>query len=213
MVKDAEGNLVASTWEDALPAVASQLVSTSGSEISAIAGGLVDAEALLALKDLLNRFGSEALCTEEVFPMDAAGTDFRSNYLLNTGIAKVEDADVLLLVGVNPRYEAPLFNVRVRKSWLHNDLSVAMVGEKVDLTYTYEHLGDTTDILAQLAKGTHPYNKVLAQAKNPMIVIGSGALQREDGAAIHANATTIAQHVRQNSAVEDDWKVLNVLHR
>ncbi|XP_033109110.1 NADH-ubiquinone oxidoreductase 75 kDa subunit, mitochondrial-like [Anneissia japonica] len=213
MVKDAEGNLVASTWEDALPAVASQLISTSGSEISAIAGGLVDAEALLALKDLLNRFGSEALCTEEVFPMDAAGTDFRSNYLLNTGIAKVEDADVLLLVGVNPRYEAPLFNVRVRKSWLHNDLSVAMVGEKVDLTYTYEHLGDTTDILAQLAKGTHPYNNVLAQAKNPMIVIGSGALQREDGAAIHANSTTIAQHVRQNSAVEDDWKVLNVLHR
>ncbi|XP_071965290.1 NADH-ubiquinone oxidoreductase 75 kDa subunit, mitochondrial-like [Antedon mediterranea] len=211
MVKDDEGNLIASTWEDALSTVASQLISTSGSQISAIAGGLVDAEALLALKDLLNRFGSEALCTEEIFPMDAAGTDFRSNYLLNTSIAKVEEADLLLLVGTNPRYEAPLFNVRVRKSWLHNDLNVALVGENVDLTYSYDHLGNTTDVLSELAKGTHPFNKQLSKAKNPMIVIGSGALQREDGAAIHANAITIAQNARQNS--EDDWKVLNVLHR
>ena len=65
-------------------------------------------------------------------------TDLRSNYLLNTSIAGVEEADLVLLVGTNPRYEAPLFNTRLRKSWIHNDLRVALLGERVDLTYDYD---------------------------------------------------------------------------
>ena len=62
--------------------------------------------------------GSETLCTEESFPMDdASGTDLRSNYLLNTTIAGIEEADWVLLIGTNPRYEAPIFNTRMRKAW------------------------------------------------------------------------------------------------
>eukprot|EP00064_Thunnus_orientalis_P008173 superscaffoldBa00000955_g8196 len=83
-----------------------------GNEVAAIAGGMADAEALVALKDLLNRLNSENLCTEELFPMAGAGTDLRSNYLLNSRIAGIEECDLLLLVGTNPRYEAPLFNAR-----------------------------------------------------------------------------------------------------
>lgn len=213
MIKDDKGYLVQTSWEDVLTKVAGVLQGVQGKELAAIAGGLVDAEALVALKDLLNRLNSDILCTEEVFPNSGAGTDLRSNYLLNSRIAGVEEADVLLLIGTNPRYEAPLFNARIRKSWLHNDLQVAVVGSPVDLTYTYDHLGDSPQIIKDLATGKHPFSKVLSQAKKPMIVVGSSALQRKDGAALHAAVSALAQNTRSSSGVPENWKVLNILQR
>ncbi|XP_029462186.1 NADH-ubiquinone oxidoreductase 75 kDa subunit, mitochondrial isoform X1 [Rhinatrema bivittatum] len=213
MIKNQEGQLVPATWEDVLTRVAGVLQSVQGKDIAAIAGGLVDAEALIALKDLLNRLNSDMLCTEEHFPTAGAGTDLRSSYLLNSRIAGVEEADVLLLVGTNPRFEAPLFNARIRKSWLHNDLRVAVVGSQVELTYTYDHLGDSPQILKDLAAGKHPFSKVLSQAKKPMVVVGSSTLQRRDGVAVHAAVSAIAQNARASSGVAGDWKVLNILHR
>ncbi|XP_078099584.1 NADH-ubiquinone oxidoreductase 75 kDa subunit, mitochondrial [Sander vitreus] len=213
MVKDDSGQLTPTTWEDALTRVAGALQSVQGSEVAVIAGGMADAETLVSLKDLLNRLNSENLCTEELFPMAGAGTDLRSNYLLNSRIAGIEDCDLLLLVGTNPRYEAPLFNARIRKSWLHNELRVAMVGHGVDLSFSYDHLGEETSVLKELANGTHPFCQVLSAAKRPVVVVGSSALQREDGAAIMSAVSTIAQNARTSSGVEEGWKVLNVLHR
>merc|ERR1719510_630560 len=181
MIKGSDGNLAPASWEDALVTVAKILDSTPSDQIAAVAGGLVDGESLMALKDLLNRLGSETLCTEEIFPMEATGTDLRSNYLFNTTIAGVEEADYALLIGVNPRFDAPVFNARLRKCWIHNELNVGVVGPKVDLTYDYDHLGDTTEALKQLAEGTHPLSARLAAAKAPVVIVGSEALQREDG--------------------------------
>ncbi|XP_030808548.1 NADH-ubiquinone oxidoreductase 75 kDa subunit, mitochondrial [Camarhynchus parvulus] len=213
MVKNEKGVFVYASWEDVLPRVAGVLQSVEGKDIAAVVGGLVDAEALIALKDLLNRLNCDMLCTEEIFPTAGAGTDLRSNYLLNTKIAGVEEADVLLLVGTNPRFEAPLFNARIRKSWLHNDLQVALVGSPVDLTYRYEHLGESPQILQEIASGKHAFSKVLDNAKKPMVVVGSTALQRSDGAAILAAVSTIAQNSRATSTAGADWKVMNILHR
>ncbi|NXC63667.1 NDUS1 oxidoreductase, partial [Aleadryas rufinucha] len=213
MIKNEKGVFVYASWEDVLARVAGVLQAVEGKEIAAVVGGLVDAEALIALKDLLNRVNCEMLCTEEIFPTAGAGTDLRSNYLLNTKIAGVEEADVLLLVGTNPRFEAPLFNARIRKSWLHNDLQVALVGSPVNLTYTYEHLGESPQILQDIASGKHAFCKVLDHAKKPMVVVGSAALQRSDGAAIHAAVSTIAQNARAKSGAGPDWKVMNILHR
>jgi len=213
MVRDSTGKLVSVEWEDALIPVARAIHSASGDEIAAIVGGFADAEALMALKDLLNTLGSESLCTEEVFPMDGAGTDIRSNYLLNSTIAGVEEADVVLMIGTNPRFEAPLLNARIRKSWINNDLRVAAVGPNVDLTYDVENLGDSVQVLTELANGKHPFSKVLNGAARPIIIIGSGMLQRPDGAAVYHLTQTIAQNARLASNVEQDWRVLNVLHR
>jgi NADH dehydrogenase (ubiquinone) Fe-S protein 1 len=112
--------------------------------------------------------------------MDAAGTDLRSNYLLNTRLAGVEEADVLLLVGSNPRLEAPLFNTRVRKAWLHNDLRIGVIGAPhLDLKYDYEFLGESPKLLEEIASGKHPFAKVLGGAKRPMVVLGSGMLSAQ----------------------------------
>uniref|UniRef100_UPI00398E5043 NADH-ubiquinone oxidoreductase 75 kDa subunit, mitochondrial n=1 Tax=Pristiophorus japonicus TaxID=55135 RepID=UPI00398E5043 len=213
MVRGSKGQLVSASWEEALAQIAEVLQGVQDKGVAAIAGGMADAEALVALKDLINRLNSDALCTEEIFPIAGAGTDLRSNYLLNTKISGVEEADVLLLVGTNPRFEAPLFNVRVRKSWLHNDLQVALIGTNVDLSYTYNHLGDSAQVLQEIASGKHPFSQVLSKAKKPMVVVGSSILQRSDGAAIHAAVSTIALNARAGSEVGGDWKVLNVLQR
>uniref|UniRef100_A0A646QEL3 NADH-ubiquinone oxidoreductase 75 kDa subunit, mitochondrial n=1 Tax=Hemiscolopendra marginata TaxID=943146 RepID=A0A646QEL3_9MYRI len=213
MVKNSEGELIPCEWEDALVAASKQLSFVKGNEIAAITGGLADAEALVALKDLFNKLNSEGLCTEEIFPMDGSGTDLRSNYLLNSRINGIEEADLILLIGTNPRYEAPLLNARIRKCLIQNDLDVALIGAKVNLSYDYEHLGDSAKVLQDLASDKHPFSKRLASAKMPMIIVGSIALQRPDGNAIHQLVSQIAHKVQVTSLSGPSWKVLNVLHR
>jgi NADH dehydrogenase (ubiquinone) Fe-S protein 1 len=111
------------------------------------------------------------------------------------------------------RYEAPILNARLRKGWIHNELDVAVIGPKVDLTYEYQHLGDSSDVLKQLADGSHPFAKKLAAAKKPVVIIGNEALQRPDAAALMANAQKLAQDVKTKSGCGKDWRVLNVLHK
>jgi len=209
MLKNCDGNLEPVSWEDAIVAVAKALDSSPPEKLAAVAGGLADGESLMALKDLMNRLGSESVCTEEAAPC----TDLRSSYLLNTGIAGVEEADFVLLVGTNPRFDAPVFNARLRKCWIHNELDLAMVGPKVDLTYDYDHVGETTEVLAKLADGSHPYCARLAKAKHPVVIVGSEALQREDGGAVMRHVQQIASNLKSASGCSEDWKVVNVLHR
>lgn len=213
MVRGSDNMLKPCDWDDAFYAIADKLSTTSASDIAAVAGGLVDAEALVALKDLMNKVGTESVCTEEVFPTAGAGSDLRHNYLLNSGIASVEDADLVILVGTNPRFEAPLFNTRLRKSMINNELRIAVLGTQVDLTYEYDYLGDSANVLEELLQGTHAYNKLIAKAKNPMIVVGSGALQRADNSALFSLTSRLAQKVSEQSGAPADWRVFNVLHR
>ena len=88
-------------------------------------------------------------------------TDIRSNYLFNTRIAAVEESDLVVLIGTNPRYEAPVFNARIRKSSIHNELRVAVIGSKLNLTYDYDYLGDSVKVLEDIANGKHEFNKVI----------------------------------------------------
>lgn len=208
-IRGADGVLAPASWKDALNAVADQLKSVTGNEIAGVAGGLADAEALVALKDLLNQKDSECVYTEENFPATGAGNDLRANYLLNAGITGVEEADLVILIGTNPRYEAPLFNSRIRKAYINNDLQVAVLGSKVDLTYDYDYLGTSSADLLDLSTGKHAFAKTLKAAKKPLVVVGSGALQRPDASAIF----NLASKVAASSNAEPGWQVLNVLHR
>lgn len=212
-VKNHKRELEQADWEKAFVTLANKLKGVDGSKIAAVVGGHVDAEALTALKDLMNRLGAENLCTEEGFPMDGSGTDFRSNYLMNSTITGVENADLVIFVGTNPRFEAPVFNARVRKCWVHNELKVAMVGTKVDLSYEHENLGDSPSVLEELVNGKHPFSKTLESAKKPMIVVGNSCLQRPDAAAILSTASALANKLQTKAGAEKDWRVLNVLQR
>lgn len=206
------GRLEAVAWEDALMAAASAAHKVPQNKCAAIAGKLADAEALIALKDLVNRLGGETLATEQTFPMEGAGIDLRSNYLLNSTIAAIEDADVVVLIGTNPRYEAPLVNTRLRKGYLHGEQTIALIGPAVDLTYDYEHLGQSMDVITELRKGTHPFCERLRSAKRPVVILGAEQLTREDGAKVLAEAQALARALEDVSKAPREWKALNVLH-
>ncbi|XP_050099755.1 NADH-ubiquinone oxidoreductase 75 kDa subunit, mitochondrial [Anopheles aquasalis] len=208
MLRNPSGELEAVEWESALITVAQAMRGAPKGKIAAVAGGLADAEALIALKDLLNRLGSETLCTEQKFPAGGPGTDFRSSYLLNSSIAACEEADLVLLVGTNPRYEAPLLNTRLRKGYIHNEQNIGLIGPKVDLSYEYEHLGSDTSAIRDIANGLHPFAKKLQEAKKPLIIVGANQLARKDGLSF---LTALQVFANKLAPADKNWKVWNVL--
>jgi NADH-quinone oxidoreductase subunit G len=201
------GKLKAATWDEAFAAIAGKLRGMPGGKIGAIAGDTVDAESMMALKDLMTAFGSANLdCRQDGAALDPS---VRASYLFNTTIAGIEDADALLIIGANPRKEAPVLNARIRKRFLKGGFPICVVGEAVDLTYKYDHLGATADVLAKIADGSHPVAAALKNAKKPMLILGMGALTRADGAAVLAAAKAIADPC---GLVKDGWNGFNVLH-
>jgi NADH-quinone oxidoreductase subunit G len=201
-----DGKLVAVSWDEALATVAAKLKGLAGSKFAAIAGDLADAESQVALKDLTAALGSVHLdCRQDGAKI---GGGPRGSYLFNSTIAGIDDADALLLIGTNPRKEAPVLNARIRKRYLKGGFAVLAVGPKTNLTYKHENLGDTAAVLAALADGSHPAAAKLAAAKKPMIIIGQGALTRADGAAILGLARKIAV---ASGAVAEGWNGFNVL--
>ncbi|KAJ8712444.1 hypothetical protein PYW07_005286 [Mythimna separata] len=214
MMTDSRGNLTPVEWEDAMVAAARALRDCPPGKLLAVAGDLADAESLVALKDLVNRLGSDSTCTEQYFPLDGAGIDLRSSYLCNTKIANVEDADFVLLIGTNTRFEAPLLNARIRKAFIHKDTDVALIGPKVDLTYEYIHVGDSASAVKDLATGSssHEVMKRLEAAKRPVVILGADQLKTPEGAAILAYTQELALRL-QDKLEDKKWKVLNVLQR
>jgi NADH-quinone oxidoreductase subunit G len=133
----------------------------------------------------------------------------RATYLFNATIAGIEQADALLIIGSNPRREAAVLNARIRKRWRAGKFPVALIGEKVDLTYPYDYLGAGPDTLAELVAGKHSFAEVLKKAEHPLIIVGAGALTRPDGAAVAALAAKAAIEM---GAVKEGWNGYSVLH-
>lgn len=208
MLRKPNGEFEAVEWESALLTVAHAIRNAPKGKVAAVAGKLVDAEQLVAVKDLVNTLGSELLSTEQSFPNSdgTSGIDFRSNYLLNNSLSACEEADLVLLVGTNPRYEAPMLNTRLRKGYVHKEQDIALIGPKVDLSYNYEHLGSNASVLNEIANGNHPFAQRLKKAKRPLIIVGAEALARNEGLmGLHSFA-------QQLKPEEKGWKVWNVLH-
>jgi NADH-quinone oxidoreductase subunit G len=203
-----DGRLQPATWSEAFGAIAARAKSiVSGARVAAIAGDQTDAETMIAAKDLLTAMGSANIdCRQDGAQLDAS---VRASYVFNSTIAGIEQADVLLIVGSNPRLEAPVLNARIRKQWLAGKLKVAVIGPKADLTYRYDWLGDQPSVLADIASGAHPFAATLKAAKAPALILGQGALARADGSAVLALARKAAD---ANGLVKDAWNGFNVLH-
>ena len=137
-------------WRQAFDILAAELERLNGSDIAAIVGDQVEAESIVALKDLINRLGSSSL-----YSRANVSSDLRSDYIMNSGLDGIDHADALLLIGSNPRMEAPMFNVRVRKGVVHRGLRVGLVGPAANLTYPHTHLGDELSVLEAIAEGRY----------------------------------------------------------
>jgi NADH-quinone oxidoreductase subunit G len=203
-----DGKLRPATWGEAFDAIANKIEATDASKIGAIAGDLATAEEMFALKDLMTRLGvSNIDCRQDGAALDPIGG--RASYIFNPGIAGIDQADAILLIGSNPRWEAPVLNARIRKAWRLNGARIGVIGQKADLTYNYDYLGAGGDTLGKLIDGKNDFAKVLEDAKRPIVIVGQGALTGSAGGDVLAAAASIAQKF---GALSADWNGFAVLH-
>lgn len=192
------GKLEVATWNEAFQAIADV---NAGSSVAAIAGDLVDCETMYAAKKLLKSMGSDMLEGRQTGLSYDVSNLAAVNF--NSTIAGIEEADVILLVSTNPRWEASLVNTRIRKAVRHNHAKVFGIGPEADQTYPVEWLGDDMSLLGKLPKAL---SEALKGAERPAIILGGGALS-VDGA--HGAALKLATKFK---LIRDGWNGFNVLH-
>jgi NADH-quinone oxidoreductase subunit G len=196
------GRLVPASWPAAFAAIAAKLKGTKADRVGAIAGDLSSVEEMFALKELMGKLGATSIdCRQDGSALDPSLG--RASYLFNATIAGIDQADGIMIIGANPRKEAPVLNARIRKRWRASNLKIGVIGEKADLTYEYAYLGAGPETLATFV------NHEKAKLERQLWLIGQGALVRPDGAAILAMAAKAAVSV---GAIKDGWNGFSVLH-
>ena len=201
-----DGRLQAASWDEALDRVAHAIQASQPERIAAILGDQCAAEEIFALKGLMDRLGVTSVdCRQD----GATGsTNNRSHYTLGGGIAAIEQADAILLVGANPRLDAPLVGARIRKRFLTGGLQVAALGRPHDQTYAVAWLGEDYGDLTALASASDGFAHTLKSAQNPLIIVGAAALRGAAGASLLKTAADLAEDV---GAIRDDWQGFGVL--
>jgi NADH-quinone oxidoreductase subunit G len=196
------GKLRPASWPEAFAAIAAKIKAVPAARVGAIAGDLASVEDLFALRLLMQSLGVVSLdCRQDGVKLDPKFG--RASYIFNPTVAGIEEADALMIIGANPRREAPVLNARIRKRWLKGNFLVGLIGEKADLTYDYNYLGAGPETLAGFLN--HPP----AQKERPMLLIGQGALARPDGGAVLAAAAKAALSL---GCIKDDWNGFAILH-
>jgi NADH-quinone oxidoreductase subunit G len=196
------GRLRQATWKEAFAAIAAKVRAANPERIGALAGQLAGVEEMFALKALMSALGTHNI--DARYPGSPLHPKHgRASYLFNSTIAGIDEADAIMLIGANPRKEAAVLNARIRKRYLKGGVLLGVIGEKTDLTYPYNYLGGGPDSLAQFVEHAP------ADKEKPMFIIGQGALNRRDGAAVLAMAAKAALSV---GVVKNGWNGFNILH-
>jgi NADH-quinone oxidoreductase subunit G len=196
------GKLRPATWAEALGQVAKKMKAAAPERVGVLLGDLASAEEAFALKELAIKLGIKNIdCRQDGSPLGEHGG--RAGYLFNSTIAGIDEADAIMLIGCNPRLEAPVLNARIRKRALKGGCLIGVVGERADLTYDYNYLGAGPESLEQFV------NHAAISKQKPMLIVGQGALAREDGAAVLA---MVAKAAAAMGVVKDGWNGFNILH-
>jgi NADH-quinone oxidoreductase subunit G len=207
-VRDQNGELVPTSWSIAFNTIIDQIEETPGHAIAALAGDLVDCESMFLMKCLLKHVGSQHMdCRVDGAYADAFNP---GSFVFNTSLNDIEKADVCILVGTNPRWEAPILNIRLRRGVKENNMKVFRVGFTYDLTYPVEDIGNNIALLNDILEGKGEIAKALSNAQRPAIIIGQAALRSAQGAVILNTCARIAEMYR--FVQEDGWNGFNVLH-
>ncbi len=194
-----QGTLKPASWTAAFEAIAAKVKAAGAKRTGAIVGELAATEEIFALKDLMTRLGVVNLdCREDGSALDPKRG--RASYIFNPTIVGIEQADGLMIVGSNPRKEAPVLNARIRKRWRAGNFKIGLIGEKAELTYKYDYLGAGPETLASVDFGG---------LQRPIWLIGQGALARKDGLAVLSAA---AKAALKGGAIGEGWNGFGVLH-
>ena len=202
-----KGKLVQASWNDALKKIVEKIKSTKANEIAGIVGDLVDLESMYVFKDFfIKNLNSKNLeCRTKRTYLNPKN---RMNYIFNSSIKGIEDSDLILLVGTNPRLEATSLNARIRKSYLQNKVEIFSIGDPGNLTYPYKIIGSDTQILKNLIDGKHELFNKFKKSKKPMVIIGESAIENEPGKYVFES---INKFLMENNYINEDWNSFNIL--
>lgn len=199
-------------WEDVLITMSQVMSKYPAEKMEVIVGPMVEAETMVAVKDLFQAIGSDNIYVHVDNNIDpgcipsSKDLKHRSNYLFNTTIAGLEGGvDLVILVGTNPRLEAPLVNARIRKAWRNNDIdNIVVIGpEDLDLTYDYEWIGSDTQTLEDIANGKHKMVERIRNARRPILILGQD-IKKSD---VESNAYSLSRYICDKYNIE-----FNLLH-
>ena len=205
------GRLHAASWDEAFAAIADKMKNIDGRRFAAISGDLAAVEEVFALGMLSEYIGSANKDCRQRGELLSAAFGGRAGYLFNSTIEGLDQADVILLVGSDPRTEAAVLNARIRAGINSGRLRVGLVGAPTDLSYEYDYLGDGPQTLVDILGGQNSFGDLLREASNPMLILGESAIARSDGDAVLALAARLASDMGMISK-EGGWNGFNVLH-
>ena len=195
-----------STWDEAINLLVDKIHSVQSNEIAGHIGDMINMENALSFKKFFKILKSENLeFREKNFYINS---DEKMNYIFNSSIAGIEDADLILLVGTNPRHEASILNARIRKTFVQKKIPIFSIGNPGDLTYDYEIIGDSTEDIKKIVNKEHNFSQKLLSAKKPIIIIGESALELKSGGYIFEE---FKKFLKKNNLINENWNGLNIL--
>ena len=195
-----------SNWDEAIEIITNKIKEISPDEIGGHVGDMVNIENSVAFKKLFNNLKSENLEFREkkfyINPKD------KINYIFNSSIKGIEEADLILLVGTNPRHEATILNARIRKAFVQKKIPIYSIGNPGDLTYEYQVIGNRTEDIRKLINNENEISKKILSFKKPLIIIGESALMLQSGKYIFEE---LKYYLTNNNFINAEWNALNIL--
>ena len=201
-----ENKLQKSNWDEAIDLIINKIQSVQPEEIAGHIGDIINMENALAFKKLFKTLKSNNLeFREKKFYINPAE---KMNYIFNSSITGIEESDLILLIGANPRHEATILNARIRKAFVQTNVPIFSIGDPGNLTYDYEIIGDKTDDIKNIINKEHNFSQKLLSAKKPIIIIGESALELKSGKYIFEE---LKYFLIKNNLINKNWNALNIL--
>jgi len=203
-----DGKLVIAEWDEVLVNITQEISKRGKENTLAISGKFTDIETLFSAKYFLQSLDSN------YFDCRYDNVQFienkRASYLFNSSIQEIDNADAILLIGANPRWEACVLNARIRKAYINNDCKIGLIGKKLNLTYKYEHLSDNIAHINDLLNNNSPFSEVLKNSKKSLIIIGNSAINYRDGKEVLNVCSEIA---KKYSVANNNFNGFNILQQ
>ncbi|MDB3971244.1 NADH-quinone oxidoreductase subunit NuoG [Candidatus Pelagibacter sp.] len=201
------GKFEKASWSEVFNIIKSKFKNTDKEKICGLTGDLVNMETLYIFKEFFNKtLGSHNI--ESRNNHTYLNPAKRENYLFNSSINGIEEADFIFLLGANPRFEATILNARIRKSYLQNKTKIISLNEVGDLTFPYQSLDGNTETIKKIIEGKHEVSDLIKQAKKPMVIMGQSVLKSKSSKYIFES---IKRFLEENNKLSIDWNALNII--
>jgi NADH-quinone oxidoreductase subunit G len=201
------GKFEKASWNEVFNIIKSKFKNADKDKICGITGDLVNMETLYLFKEFFNKtLGSYNV--ESRSDHTYLNPQKRENYLFNSTINGIEEADFILLIGSNPRYEATILNARIRKAYLQNKTKIISLNNVGDLTYPYESLDGDIENIKKITEDNHEVSNLIKEAKKPLIIFGQSSLKSRYAKYI---VESVKSFLERNNKISKEWNSLNTI--